>query len=138
MSDWLNRWLPHADDRQSLRMARILTVVSALIHAAVAITAYELGRLGLKMTIVDTVLSIAGFAIGLLLGLYALGLISRRVSERTALIAFIVGVVVTCGVVFGTPISGWWYTLVGSSVIVVVGLILSAIFDPPVVHDVKL
>jgi solute:Na+ symporter, SSS family len=135
MSDWLNRWLPHVDDRKSLRMARLLTIVSALIHAAVAMTVYEMA---VKMTVVDTVLAIAGFAIGLLLGLYALGLISRRVSERTALVAFCVGVVVTCYVVFETPISGWWYTLVGSSVIVVTGLILSLIFDPPVVRSVKM
>ncbi|HVT30068.1 MAG TPA: sodium:solute symporter [Lacipirellulaceae bacterium] len=134
MSDWLNRWLPHVDDRQSLRMARMLTVVSALIHAAVAITVYEIG---VKMTIVDTVLAIAGFSIGLLLGLYALGLISRRVSERTALVAFCIGVAVTCIVAFATPISGWWYTLVGSSVVVVAGLTLSAIFDPPVLHRVN-
>ena len=39
------------------------------------------------------VLSIAGFAVGLLLGLYALGLISQRMSESTALVAFTIGVV---------------------------------------------
>jgi len=94
----------------------------------VAIAVYEIG---LRKSVVDAVLSIAGFAIGLLLGLYALGLVSRRVSQNTALVAFTIGVVVTCYVAFATPISGYWYTLVGSSVIVISGLILSAIFDPP-------
>jgi solute:Na+ symporter, SSS family len=134
MSDWLGRWLPKVDERKGLRMARWLTIASAVVHAAVAIVVYEIG---LKMAIVDTVLSIAGFAVGLLLGLYALGLVSRRVTQTTALIAFMVGVVVTCYVAFATPISGWWYTLVGSSVIVVVGLALSAIIDPPAAKTSK-
>jgi SSS family transporter len=134
MSDWLGQWLPKVDERKGLRMARWLTIASAVVHAAVAIVVYEIG---LKMAIVDTVLSIAGFAVGLLLGLYALGLVSRRVSQTTALIAFMVGVVVTCYVAFATPISGWWYTLVGSTVIVVVGLVLSAIIDPPAAETSK-
>jgi len=131
MSDWLGRWVPKTDDRTSLRMARLLTVASAVVHAAVAIAVVEIGEIGMTKAVVDTVLTIAGFAIGLLLGLYALGLISKRTSERTALVAFMVGVVVTCFVAFGTTISGYWYTLVGSTVIVIAGLLLSAIFDPP-------
>jgi SSS family solute:Na+ symporter len=134
MSDWLGRWLPKTDDRKGLRIARLLTVASAIVHAGVAIAVYEIG---LQKAIVDTVLSIAGFAIGLLLGLYALGLISRRVSQNTALAAFFVGVAVTCYVAFKTPVNGYWYTLVGSSVVVISGLLLSLIFDPPVVEMSK-
>src|SRR5205085_5032312 len=121
MSDWLGRWLPKTDERKGLQMARLLTVVSAILHAAVAIAVYEIG---LKKAIVDTVLGIAGFAVGLLLGLYALGMVSRRVSQRTALTAFVAGVVVTCAVAFGTTINSYWYTLVGSTTIVTVGVIL--------------
>jgi SSS family transporter len=132
MSDWLGRWVPKTDDRTALRMARWLTLASAVLHAAVAIAVYEIG---LKMAVVDTVLKIAGFAVGLLLGLYALGILSRRVSEFTALIAFVVGTAVTTYVAFMTPINGYWYTLVGSTVIVVVGLVLGAI---PQVNSVEL
>jgi SSS family transporter len=135
MSDWLGRWLPKVDERKGLRMARLLTVASAVVHAAVAIAVYEIG---LRKSVVDAVLGIAGFAIGLLLGLYALGLVSRRVSQKTALVAFTIGVVVTCYVAFATPLSGYWYTLVGSSVIVISGLILSEIFDPPPAAVAKL
>jgi SSS family solute:Na+ symporter len=128
MSDWLGRWLPNADDRSSLRMARLLTLVSAILHAAVAIAVTQITK---KEAVVDIVLKIAGFAIGLLLGLYALGLISKRISESTALVAFVVGIAVTSYVAFWTPVSGWWYTLVGSSVTVLAGLLLGAIFDSP-------
>ena len=43
MGDWLQRWLPKMDDRKALRLARLLTLVSAVVHAAVAIVAYKLG-----------------------------------------------------------------------------------------------
>jgi hypothetical protein len=110
-------------------MARLLTCASAVVHAAVAIAVYEIG---LRRAIVDTVLGIAGFAIGLLLGLYALGMISQRVSQGTALAAFVAGVMVTCAVAFGTTINSYWYTLVGSTTIVTVGVILSLFLDAPV------
>jgi hypothetical protein len=103
-----------------------LTIVFAAVQCGVAIIAY---RIQLERAIVDTVLTIAGFAIGLLLGLYGLGLIRPRTSEPVALAAFAVGTVVTTGVMFGTSINGYWYTLVGSSTIVIAGLLLSTIFD---------
>jgi SSS family transporter len=128
MSDWLGRWIPKADDQKTLRVARLLTLASAVVHAGVAIAVTQMDK---QQAVVDLVLKIAGFAIGLLLGLYALGLISRRITERTALAAFVVGTGIMCFVAFWTPINGWWYTLVGSCSVAIVGFILSAILDPP-------
>jgi solute:Na+ symporter, SSS family len=130
MSDWLTRFLPKMDDRKSLRLARALTVVFALVQAGVAIGAYTIS-LQENEAIVDAVLTIAGFAIGLLLGLYGLGLISPRTPEPIALVAFSVGTIVICCVWYFTKINGYWYTLVGSTTIVVVGLTLNAIFNRP-------
>ena len=126
VGDWLSPLLPRLDDRKSLNLSRLLTIVFAVVQCAVAITAY---RIQLERAIVDAVLTIAGFAIGLLLGLYGLGLIRPRTSEPVALAAFTVGTVVTTGVMFGTSINGYWYTLVGSGTIVIVGLLLSVIMD---------
>jgi Na+/proline symporter len=131
MGDWLQRWLPNMSDRTSLRVARWLTLASAVVHALVAIVAYEVS---IDSAIVDLVLKIAGFSIGLLLGLYALGLIWPQTSERTALIAFAVGAAVTCYVAFKTDVNGYWYTLVGSSTIVIAGLVLSSLIDRPKVQ----
>jgi solute:Na+ symporter, SSS family len=128
MSDWLQRWLPTMDDRQSLRLARYLTLISAALHAVVAIAAY---KMGLNESTVKLVLGIAGFSTGLLLGLYILGLIAPNTREAVAIAAFFVGLAATCGVAFGTPISSWWYTLVGSTVIVTVGLVLGVFFKRP-------
>ena len=56
---------------------------------------------------------------------------SQRITERTALAAFVLGTGIMCYVAFWTPINGWWYTLVGSSSVAIVGVILSVILDPP-------
>jgi solute:Na+ symporter, SSS family len=128
MSDWLGRWLPKTDERNGLRMARLLTIASAVVHAGVAIAVTHIEK---QKAVVDLVLTIAGFAIGLLLGLYALGRFSQRITERTALISFMLGTIIMCCVWLFTPINGWWYTLVGSSTIAIIGFILSAVLDPP-------
>jgi Na+/proline symporter len=126
MSDWLDRPLARMSDRQSLMLARILTIVFAVVQAAVAITAH---RLALTTSTINSVLGIAGFSTGLILGLYFLALIVPHVSQRTALTAFSAGTIVTCGVVFGTPLHWLWYTLVGSGTIVIVGMALSKLLD---------
>jgi SSS family transporter len=128
MSDWLSRYFPQLDDRKSLHMARVLTIVFALVQAVVAMVAYQMA---IEEAIVNAVLKVAGFAIGLLLGLYGLGLIWPRASEPVAITAFFVGTAVTATVAFATPINGFWYTLIGSSTIVIMGFLLSLVFDRP-------
>jgi SSS family transporter len=128
VGDWIAPLVPTLDDQKSLRLSRILTLVFATVQGGVAVGASAIA-LEKEKAIVDAVLTIAGFAIGLLLGLYGLGLIAPRTSERVALAAFGAGTAVTCYTAFWTDINGYWYTLVGSGTIVIVGLILSAIFD---------
>jgi SSS family transporter len=121
VNDWLGGWLAGVDERRALRLARLLTLGFAAVQAVVAIAAYQRG---MDKAIVLSVLEIAGFTTGLLLGLFGLGLIAPRTSERAAIMAFAAGVVVTCWAAFATPLNGLWYTLVGSVTIVVVGLII--------------
>jgi SSS family transporter len=124
VGDWLQPMLPALDDHRSLMLSRLLTVLFAAVQCAVAIVAY---RISMQEAVVDQVLKIAGFAIGLLLGLYALGLMSPRTPERAALAAFALGAAVTTWVAFGTKINGYWYTLVGSGTIVISGLVFTMI-----------
>jgi Na+/proline symporter len=121
VNDWLGGWLAGVDERRALRLARLLTLGFAAVQAVVAIAAYQRG---MDKAIVLSVLEIAGFTTGLLLGLFGLGLIAPRTSEPAAITAFAAGVVVTCWAAFATPLNGLWYTLVGSVTIVVVGLII--------------
>ncbi len=125
LSDWIAPLVPTLDDRKSLRISRWLTLGFAAVQCGVAIGAQLLVT---EIAIVDAVLSVAGFAIGLLLGLYGLGLIRPQTSQRVALTAFVVGAAVTSWT-FTTSLNSYWYTLVGSSTIVVVGVVLSLLFD---------
>ena len=126
MGDWIAPLVPQLDQRQSLRLSRALTLFFAVVQCGVALGAYAMS---IEMAIVDAVLTIAGFAIGLLLGLYGLGLMAPRASQAVALTAFAVGATVTSCVMFATPVNGYWYTLIGSSTIVIVGLVLTMIVD---------
>ena len=66
-------------------------------------------------------LAIAGFATGLLLGLYGLGLIAPKNvrAGRAGGVCRRNGGDLLGGV--RTPLNGYWYTLVGSGTIVIVG-----------------
>jgi SSS family transporter len=128
MSDWFDRRMSQMSERKSLLIARILTIVFAVIQAGVAIVAFEFD---LNESTVNSVLGIAGFSTGLILGLYFLGLIVPKASEPVALTAFTIGTIVTCAVVFGTSLHWLWYTLVGSGTIVIVGGLLSMFIDTP-------
>ena len=121
MSDWMGPRLSGWGDRKTLVLARWVTIFFAVVQGAVAIGVYQLA---IQQAVVDTVLKIAGFATGLILGLYGLGLIAPRMPQAVALAAFAAGVAVMFGVAFQTPLNGYWYTLVGSGTIVVVGLLL--------------
>ncbi len=120
-NDWLGRRLAGLGEGKTLALARGLTLLFAAIQVAVAIVAY---RLAMNQSIIDSVLSIAGFATGLVLGLYGLGLLVPRATQPTALVAFAVGTVVTSWAAFATQLNGYWYTLVGSGTIVIVGWVL--------------
>ncbi len=120
-NDLLGRLLVGVDERKTLLLARGLTLAFAAVQVVVAIVAY---RLALGTSIIDSVLKIAGFATGLVLGLYGLGLIVPKATQPIALAAFAVGAVVTSCVAFGTSLNGYWYTLVGSGTIVFVGFLL--------------
>jgi Na+/proline symporter len=124
MNDWLQSYLNKLSDRKGLLIARALTIVFAVVQAAVAMIAVRF-----EQSIVDSVLAIAGFSTGLILGLYGLGLIAPKASQRTALMAFVAGTIVTCYAAFGTNLHWSWYTLVGSGAIVLVGIAMSRFDD---------
>jgi SSS family transporter len=124
VNDWIAPYFARVTDRKALSLSRWMTLAFAAVQGGVALGAFEWWRRDAQaLAIVDLVLVIAGFAIGLLLGLYALGLMFPRATERTALIAFAVGTAVTTGMLF-TQLNPYWYTLVGSCTIVVVGALL--------------
>jgi MFS family permease len=110
-----------------------LTIAFGVLQTGVALWAQQLGD-----TVVKNALTIAGFSAGLLLGVFALGVLTRRVGQGAALVGAAVGLAVLCGVQFGIPllverkyvspdykVAFPWLALIGASATFAAGLMVS-------------
>jgi len=112
-----------ADPARRLRLTRVLTAFFGLVQIAVGI-----GGQWLAASVVSAVLGIAAFTTGIVLGLFFLGMYTRRVGERAAMAGFVVGLAGMTWIYFATPLAWPWYALVGSAGTFVVGLAASALW----------
>ncbi|MEO6808000.1 MAG: sodium:solute symporter, partial [Isosphaeraceae bacterium] len=117
---------PDADERHLLRLSKILTAVWGLAQMAVAF-----GATRLRGTVVENALAIASFTTGIVLGLFLLGVLTRRVGQTSALVGLLAGLAAVSAVKFGTEIAWPWYALIGSSTVFAVGLLASLILPAP-------
>ena len=76
----------------------------------------------MEASVVNSVLSIAGFTTGVLLGIFILGLRKARVSESAALFGLTFGIIITGFAAFGTSLAWPWYAIVASGSTVFAGL----------------
>lgn len=131
VNDFYRAWNPLADDRRILRISKGLTAFWALIPFGIAACSQHL-----KDHVVNNALAVASFATGILLGLFLLALISRGIRQTSALIGSVAGLLVVGYLKFGAFLPSpfypfakslaWpWYGLVGSSTVVLVGVLAS-------------
>ena len=109
-----------------LRLSKGLTAFWGLVQIGVAI-----GAIGMEKAVVDNALAIAGFVTGILLGLFLLGLLARNAGQGAAFVGMVAGLVAVSFAAFGTKLAYPWYALVGSTTVVLVGLIVGLIFPVP-------
>ena len=86
-----------------MRLARMATLGFGILQIVIALVSY---RLGASQSVVNSVLGIAAFTSGPMLGLYLMGVLTPHVSQRPALGGFAVGLVVLCFLVL--PTQSWW------------------------------
>jgi solute:Na+ symporter, SSS family len=79
-------------------------------------------------SVLEAGLSIASVLYGSLLGVFLLGLLTRRVGEFAAMTGMVAGLAVMLYVKFGTPIAWTWYVLIGTMVTFVGGLAASLVW----------
>jgi Na+/proline symporter len=111
----------------ALTVTRWITVGFGLIQIAVGIAAATFDS-----TVVSRALTIAGYSAGLLLGVFVLGVATRRVGQGAALVGAAAGLAALLVVQFVLPAQGltiaWpWYALIGSAVTFAVGLAASLV-----------
>jgi SSS family transporter len=126
-----------ASPTRRLAASKVLTVIFGVLQIVIAVVA---GRYGLRNAVVQDVLAIAGFVFGILLGVFGLGLLCRRVSSTSAVIGMIAGASILLVVKFGPDVEwvhgqplfemriAWpWFPVIGSLTTLLVGAIAGTI-----------
>lgn len=119
--DFYGHLKPRSTDAQRVRLSRVATVLWGILLFALAVLARNGGR------VLEMGLSIASVAYGSLLGVFLLGLLTRKASESGAMVGMACGFVFNLYLWLGTSVAFPWYVVMGSAVTFAVGLLASAL-----------
>jgi SSS family transporter len=117
---WVPYRRPQATEPQKLRVTRIATILFGCLQMLVGIVGQALA---LIPGVIEGVMAIAGFTTGIILGVFFLGIFTRRVQARAALWGFVLGLGLMTWVNFGTDLAWPWFALVGSGATFLFGLL---------------
>lgn len=117
-------WKPEASGEHQLRLARWLTMGYGLLIVALAFAA---GRFG---SLIEAPVKLFGLIGGPLLGLFLLGMLSRRANAPGAVVGWLAGALATCSVASLTNTSFLWYPILGAATAFAFGWTAS-LFWPP-------
>jgi SSS family transporter len=106
-----------------LRVTRVLTAFFGAVQIAVGIAGQWV-----RTTVVESVLGIAAFTTGIVLGVFFLGMFAPRVGQRAALAGLVTGAAGMTWIFFATPLAWPWYALVGSLGTTAAGLAASYVW----------
>ncbi|MBL8219840.1 MAG: sodium:solute symporter [Bryobacterales bacterium] len=121
--DFYKVFRPNRTESHFLQMARYATVVWGVVLVAVGFLARQWG------SVLEAGLGIASIVYGGLLGVFLLGLLTRRVGEKAAMAGMTAGLLTMFYVKFGTKIAFTWYVLIGTSVTFLVGVLISYVLS---------
>lgn len=108
-------------------VTRLLTIAFGILQIMIAIWAR-----GLDATVVTNALTIAGFSAGMLLGVFALGTLTRRAGQVAALVGAAAGLSVLLYLQFVAPKQGIvvafpWFALIGAMTTFLTGYLVSLV-----------
>jgi SSS family transporter len=114
--DFYVRLRPQADERTKMRLSRVSTIVWALLLFALAvITLHKGGR------VIEVGLKIASVAYGALLGVFLLGVLTKRANQPGAMVGMLFGFCVELCLWKWTTVPFTWWVMIGTVVTFVVG-----------------
>jgi SSS family solute:Na+ symporter len=105
-----------------LAVSRFSTILWGGVLAAIALVASQWG------SVLESGLSIASVTLGILLGVFLLGILTKRPGENAAIAGVIAGAAVMLFVKLGTKIPYTWWVLIGSFVTFSTGYLGSFLF----------
>jgi solute:Na+ symporter, SSS family len=111
MMDFYLRRRPQTDDRTQLRLSRISTFLWALVLFGLAVLSlHKVAR------VVEVGLAIASVAYGALLGVFLLGVLTKRANQTGAMIGMLFGFCAELYLWLGTRVPWTWYVAIGTAV----------------------
>ena len=118
---YLQRY-PQTDERRKIRLSRIATLLWAVLLFGLAVLSlHKVGR------VIEVGLQIASVAYGALLGVFLLGVLTRRANQSGAMVGMLFGFVTGLYLWLDTKVPWTWYVAIGTSVTFGVGYGVSLI-----------
>jgi SSS family transporter len=123
--DFYVRFRPHADERTKMRLSRLSTFVWALLLFAIAVL--SLNKAG---RVVEVGLQIASVAYGALLGVFLLGVLTRKANQRGAMVGMLFGFSIEL-YLWRAHVPWTWWVVIGTAVTFGVGYAASLLIPNP-------
>ena len=116
MMDFYLRGRELQDGRAQVRVSRVMTLLWALILFGLAILSlHKVGR------VIEVGLQITSVAYGALLGVFLLGVLTKRANQRGAMIGMVFGLSAELYVWLATKLPWTWYVVLGTLITFGVG-----------------
>lgn len=122
--DFYQHRRPQSSEERKVALSRMATVVWALVLFGLALLARGGGR------VLEMGLSIASVAYGALLGVFLLGVLTKRANETGAMVGMLLGLGFTLCLWRFSHVAFTWYVVFGSTVTFVLGLLVSYFAAP--------
>ena len=107
---------PEIDERRKIRLSRIATLLWALLLFGLAVL--SLNKVG---RVIEVGLQIASVAYGALLGVFLLGVLTRRANQTGAIVGMLCGFVTELYLWLDTRVPWTWYVAIGTVITFGVG-----------------
>ncbi|MBV9083853.1 MAG: sodium transporter, partial [Acidobacteriaceae bacterium] len=127
--DFVRPLRPKHSENQYLRLARYATVVWGVVLFAIGLAARHWGR------VLEAGLSIASVLYGALLGVFLLGVLTRRPGQKAAIAGMTAGFIATLWL--RREVAFTWYVLVGSIATFAVGWLAGFVFTRDTVNEAR-
>lgn len=114
--DFYLRLRPQTDEHQRIRLSRWTTVAwAAVLFALAALSLHRVAR------VVEIGLQIASISYGALLGVFLLGVLTRRASAKGAMLGMLFGFATEVYLWQFTPVPWTWWVAIGTAVTFALG-----------------
>ena len=122
--DFYVRFRPAVSEAQRMRLARLATLGWALALFGLAVLALHWGG-----RVVEVGLQIASVAYGALLGVFLLGVLTKRANQRGAVVGMLCGLAMELYLWIGSQVAFTWWVAIGTCVTFAVGYTASVLLS---------